>query len=300
MNIGPQTSLENGFASRANEACLGPYSCLANADPFALGRAQIMERKSPFAFVADGGNSLHPSVHRRDPRWPLHFQSLRLWGVSIVHPSSEPARGKFIDPASAARRGRASDARESFSLRRLAHVAVAKDTVKLVNLIDVRQCCRLLDEASIIPIGHRVAIAASTPPCFEAPSPVSTGNHIQYEFVSPNIVLIRCHALLATLSASLNFGDCTPSFPRTAATRTLASACCSYRRFNSSPSSTLTTLHVMMFVSGSLPSLIWGRNRVSGVGDPLRWRIGWTACGAALSQHRSVESLGLGYQAIRQ
>jgi hypothetical protein len=57
--------------------------------------------------------------------------------------------------------------------------------------------------------------------------------HVQYEFESPNIILIRRQAFPAALSAALNFGDSIPSLPRTAEACMAANACCSYRRFNS-------------------------------------------------------------------
>jgi hypothetical protein len=70
-------------------------------------------------------------------------------------------------------------------------------------------------------------------------------SYIQYEFGSPNIILIRCQDFPAALSACLNFADSIPSLPRAIEACIAASACCSYSRFNSLLSSAITILGVV-------------------------------------------------------
>jgi hypothetical protein len=91
-------------------------------------------------------------------------------------------------------------------------------------------------------VGHRTKSTLASDAELRTP----TGSHAQYEFESPNIILIRRQAFPAALSASLNFGDPIPSFPRKDDACTAANACCSYKRFNSSPCSAPTILRVMI------------------------------------------------------
>jgi hypothetical protein len=69
-------------------------------------------------------------------------------------------------------------------------------------------------------------------------------SYVQYEFGSPNIILIRCQDFPAALSACLKFGDSFPSLPRAIEACRAASACCSYSRFNSLLFSALMSVRI--------------------------------------------------------